>query len=74
MASENKYESSSLKRSVMVYLKPRTYMMFMAERGALIRGKSEHAIHIIEKHYESMPESNQRNLIAQYAKMNTTNK
>ena len=55
---------------VQSYLKPRIYMMFIAEKDTLYRKESEHAAQIITKHFESMPESNQRHLVELYQKQN----
>ncbi len=70
MLEKTKYTSSSLERQVATYLKPRTYMMFTAERGNLLRGKSEHASVIIEKYYESLTPNHQAHLIDKYEKIN----
>ncbi len=66
----NKYISTSLERRIQTYLKPRVYMMFQAERGAKLRGESEHAAKIVDKYYEGLPESHQRALVDQYERIN----
>jgi hypothetical protein len=62
------YKNSTLERRVQAYLKPREYMMFMAEKDCLIRNESEHAQFIINKYYSSLPDSQQRHLLDIYDK------
>ena len=62
--------STSLERRIQTYLKPRVYMMFQVERGAKLRGESEHAAKIINDYYDKFPEANQRALVEQYERNN----
>ena len=69
-----KYNSSSLERCVMIYLKPREYMLFEAERRNLIRGKSEHGKELLIAYYKGMSDATQRQLLDDYLKYVKGNK
>ena len=64
--AEKKYGHNP--RRVQAYLRPRSYMIFLAEQKMLLRGESEHVARIIEQHHEAMPESKQRALLEYYHK------
>lgn len=61
-----KYKSSSMERRVSSYLKPRNYMMFIAEMNLKIHGKSEHGSSIIDKHFERKSLQEQKQLLDHY--------
>lgn len=64
--AEKRYSSSSIQRKVEAYLKPRTYMMFIAEKNYLIRGESEHMNNIVNKYYDGLPANHQQQLVEGY--------
>lgn len=63
-----KYTSSSLKRQLATYAKPRTFMMFEAERDTLMRGKSEHLSRVLDQYYILLTPSHQSHLLELYNK------
>lgn len=66
MAEKKKYTSSSRERELTCYPKPRVFMMFEAERKYLLRGKSEHLKSILERYYDGLNASHQRQLLDTY--------
>lgn len=62
-------KSCSLERQVGAYLRPRVFMMFIAEAKIKIRSKSSLADDIISAHYESLSLKEQEELITEYKRI-----
>jgi hypothetical protein len=61
---------ATLDRLIGAYLRPRVYQMFCADAKNKIRSKSSLADDIISKHYESLPEAHQQELLNEYKRLN----
>jgi len=49
---------------IQVVLKPRAYMMLMADKDCRMLNVSSAAARILDRYFEQLPESEQRNLVA----------
>ena len=64
-----------MKRTILISLKPRQYMMLIADKQCKMIGSATLCQEIIKKYYDSLTESEQRKLVAIYeAKTNNNTK
>lgn len=65
-----KYISCSIERSLIAYPEPKYYAMFQADKMHHFKhGNSKHLQYIIEKYFNSMPDSRQKQLLEEYHAM-----